>query len=100
MSDFQDWKKWIPKALAKYKMTRQARAALVCERFRSIAPDLLGKEVPAAVQPKFVKNHILTISVPSSLWAQKVIVKRHEILEKLNADVEGAQVDDIRTVVG
>lgn len=98
MSDFIDFKKFLPKALEKYKVTREARAALICNRFREIAPGIIGGD-SGDVKPKFFKGHVLYIAVPSSIWAQRVYVHRHDIIMKLNLEAGSEVVHDIRTVV-
>ena len=99
MNDFLPWQNFIPKALAQYKLTREARASLVCARFRQLAPDLIGEEARAAVKPKFFKGGVLYVAVPSSIWAQRVYVHRHELLLKLNLHLDKPYVHDLRTVV-
>ncbi len=88
MSDFVDFKSLIPRALEKFRLGREARASLVCERFRLIAPVIVGQGCEELIHPKFVKNGVLYISVPSSIWAQKVFVKRHMLMEELNREKE------------
>lgn len=100
MNDFFSFSELVPKALAKYKIEREARAALVCQRFRTLMPSILGTDAPSAVKPKFVKGKVLYIAVPSSVWAQRVYVHRHELLMQLNLNMaEHSGVDDLRTVV-
>lgn len=99
MNSFVHFKELIPKALAHYKMTRQARAALICARFRDFCDEMISPDADAMIRPKYFKGHTLTIAVPSSLWAQRVYVHRHELLMKLNLDLEKDWVHDIRTVV-
>lgn len=100
MNDFFSFSDLVPKALAKYKMERETRAALVCQRFRNLMPSILGKDAPEVVRPKFVKGKILYVSVPSSVWAQRVYVHRHELLVQLNLNMaENSGVDDLRTLV-
>jgi hypothetical protein len=103
MSDFTRFQDLIPRALKKYKMSREARAAQVCQRFRELAPDMIGKEALEHVRPRFFKGGTLYIGVPDSVWAQKVYVHRHDLLMKLNLDMEAttgkACVDDLRTLV-
>ncbi len=100
MNDFFAFSDLVPKALAKYKIEREARAALVCQRFRTLMPSILGKDAPTAVKPKFVKGKTLYIGVPSSVWAQRIYVHRHELLMQLNLNMaENSGVDDLRTVV-
>ncbi len=98
MNDFIDFKKFLPKALEKYKVTREARAALICNRFREMAPGIIGGDAHE-IHPKFFKGHTLYVAVPSSVWAQRVYVHRHDLIMKLNLDTESDLVHDIRTVV-
>ena len=97
MNDFVDFKSLIPRALEKFRLGREARASLVCERFRLIAPEIVGQGCEELIHPKFVKHGILYISVPSSIWAQKVFVKRHLLMEELNRDKE--IVKDLKVLV-
>lgn len=100
MNDFFHFADLVPKALAKYKIEREARAALVCQRFRTLMPSILGEDANHSVKPKFVKGKVLYIAVPSSVWAQRVYVHRHELLMQLNLNMaEHSGVDDLRTVV-
>lgn len=100
MNDFFSFAELVPKALAKYKIEREARAALVCQRFRTLMPSILGPEAGSVVKPKFVKGKVLYVGVPSSVWAQRVYVHRHELLLQLNLNMaEHSGVDDLRTVL-
>ena len=100
MSDFFHLEKLIPKALARYKLDRQAQAAKVCERFRRLASNYISPDALDFIKPKSFKRHTLYVSVPSSVWAQKVIVHRHELIEALNESLTKAQaVHEIRTLV-
>lgn len=98
MSDFFHFSDLIPKAVAKYNLQRETCAAQVCQRFRELAPTLIDQEAGILLVPQFFRGGILYVNVPNSLWAQKVLVKRHELLERLNADVN-LGVKDIRTRV-
>lgn len=99
MSDFQAFQKLIPKTLQKYQLTRTARAAMICERFRRLMPTVIGEDADGVIAPKYFKGGTLYISVPSSSWAQRVYVNRHDLIMKLNLDMEKEYVHDIRTLV-
>lgn len=99
MNEFVHFSSFIPSALKKYKMTREARASLICARFRTIAPSIVGDDAPKEVHPKFVKAGVLYIGVPNSLWAQRITVHRHELLLKLNMNLGKDWVKDLRTLV-
>jgi len=81
-------------------MSRQSRAALICERFRKLAPSIIGEKAMDHVQTKFFKRGVLYISVPNSMWAQHVYVRRHDLIMKLNLNLEKDWVEDIRAHVG
>lgn len=119
MSDFFDFKKLVPVALEKYMLSREARAGRVCARFRILAEELiplgngnfdnatiseatlkdLKKEVGEIVKPKYFKGGTLYVSVPSSIWAQRVFVHRHQLITRLNEELGDSEVKEIRTVV-
>lgn len=100
MSDFKHFSNWLPNAIAKYNMGRETRAALICERFRNLAPTVIGKEAMDHIKPKCFKGGTLYISVPNSMWAQQVYVHRHDLIMKLNLNLEKNWVEDIRAHVG
>lgn len=100
MGDFIPFLDLIPRTLARYKLDRQARAALICGRLRELLPKIVGEDAPNdGVHPKYFKGGVLMISVPNSVWAQRVIVHRHELLQRLNLYLEKPWVKDLRTVV-
>lgn len=90
----------IPNALKRYNVTRASRASLICERFRKLAPSVIGDKALEHIKPKCFKNGILYISVPNSMWAQQVHVHRHDLIMKLNLNLEKDWVHDMRTHVG
>ena len=99
MNEFIHFTNFIPQALKKYKLTREARAGLVCARFQGLLPSIVGEDLPKTVHPKFFKGGVLTVAVPSSVWAQRVYVHRHDLLMKLNLHLGKDWVKDLRTVV-
>lgn len=100
MNDFFSFSELLPKALAKYKLARQARATLVCKRFSDLMPGILGADAKGIVKPKFLKRGTLYVAVPNSIWAQHVYVHRHELLVQLHLNLnETGSVKDLRTVL-
>lgn len=98
MSNFVNFRDFLPKAIAKYNVSRETRAAHVCARFRKLAPNVIGEDSLKHISPKFFKHGTLYVRVPSSIWAQRVYVHRHELMIQLNLD-DSLQVKDIRTLV-
>ena len=80
-------------------MARETRAALICERFRKLAPSVIGEDSLDHIKAKCFKGGILYISVPSSVWAQQVYIHRHDLIMKLNLNLEKSWVREIRTHV-
>ncbi len=100
MGDFTHFIDLIPKALARYKLSREARAALVCARFRDLLPGIVGGDASdSGVHPKYFKNGFLVVAVPTSIWAQRIYVHRHELLHRLNLHLGKEWVKDLRAVV-
>jgi hypothetical protein len=99
MNDFWDFTKLLPRAIERYNMTRETRAALVCKRFRDLAPEIMGKKISDHVEPKYFKSGTLVVAVRHSAWAQYVYVHRHDIIMKMNLSLEHEWVKDLRTVV-
>lgn len=99
MADFISFKDLLPKTLLRYQLDRQARAAWVCSRFRSVLPEVVGMEASRHARPKYFKGGVLYVSVSNSLWAQQVYVHRHELLAELNKQLDKPWVKDLRTVV-
>jgi len=99
MNGFIDFKKLMPKAIERYQMTRETRAAHVCSRFREIAPEIIGNDVRGELRTKYFKNGTLYVSVPNSIWAQRVYVHRHDLIMKINLGMKKEYLNDIRAVV-
>lgn len=99
MTDFMDFKKLLPKAIERYNMTRETRAAQICARFVKLAPSIIGEDAPEHIRPKYFKGKTLYVAVPNSMWAQRLYIHRHELIMKLNLNLEKAWVHEIRTIV-
>jgi hypothetical protein len=100
MSDFLSFTELLPRAIARYHLQRETRAALVCKKFRDLLPSIVGADAAEVVHPKYLKNGVLVVGVPTSVWAQRVYVHRHELLTKLRIQMNDADgVSDLRTVL-
>lgn len=96
---FTPLQKILPKTIAELKFTRQARAALVCERYRKLASQIIHPEALNYTSPKFLKGKILTISVENSAWIQLITTKKELLLKKLNENLGKDKITDIKTMV-
>lgn len=96
---FTPLQKILPRAIAELKFTRQARAALVCERYRKLAPQIIHPEALNYTSPKFLKEKTLTINVENSAWAQLVVTRKKPLLKRLNENLGKDKITNIKTTV-
>ncbi len=97
--NFVNFKSLLPRAINRYNVERETRAAHICARFRDLAPGILGHEGGSLMRPKYFKGGTLYIAVPNSLWAQRLVIHRHDLIMKLNLSLENEWVSEIRPVV-
>lgn len=92
--------KILPKTFAKFGLTRQAQAALVCERYRKAALKIFPPNVILHAWPKYFRNKNLVIGVDHPAYATEIIQKKESLLALLNEKKPlKFQVTDIRTKV-
>lgn len=89
----------LPKVAAKYNFRKTLDAIDVCRQFRGIAGDHLPKESAKNVTPKSYNNHVLTVTVGSSAWAQELHMRGHLIKDALNRKLGKNTVKKIRVLV-
>lgn len=81
-------------------MTREARAALICEKYRKLASQFVHPEALNHTSPKFYKNRVLTIGVENSAWASQVMAKQVELTDEINRSLGQKLVEKIQTRTG
>ncbi|MEK7529209.1 MAG: DUF721 domain-containing protein [Patescibacteria group bacterium] len=91
--------KLVPKALAGLGIKREARAALVCERYRRTAPGVVHPEVLEYSFPRSFKNGTLTIGVTNSVWAQEISMKKEAILEEIRKGEGVPAIKALKTII-
>ena len=96
---FQRIQNLFPQAFSRLGLGRQAQAALICEKYRKLAPAIVHKDLLNHTIPRFYKKKILTIAVENSAWAHAIISKKKELAEALNASPGTPLIQDIKTRV-
>jgi predicted nucleic acid-binding Zn ribbon protein len=96
---FTPFQKILPFALNKMGMAREARAALVCEKYRQLAPTAVHKEALIHTVPKFFRTKVLTIGVANPAWAAHVASRKNELMAALNNALGENYVTEIKTRV-
>ena len=103
---FTPFQHLLNKTAAHYGIIKEFKAVQVCAAFDSLLPDLFptNPQVKAQIKAKYYKDHILIVGVPSSTWANELLTRKPQILEKLNAkipDMKGKpMIKDIQTQMG
>ncbi|MBI4994521.1 DUF721 domain-containing protein [Candidatus Peregrinibacteria bacterium] len=96
---FTPIQKILPKAITGLKFTRQARAALVCEKYRKLAPQIVHPEALRHTYPKFFKGTILVVAVENSAWAGQIAANKEKLLNELNKTLGKKEIKNIKTAV-
>lgn len=96
---FTQLKSLIPRALASKGLTRQAKAAVVCEKFRSLAPKIVRPDILDHSFPKTFRGAVLTIGVENGAWAQLIIAVKMALMKEINAALSDEVVKELKTTV-
>lgn len=96
---FTPIQKILPKTISRLGLTREAQAALICEKYRKLAPQLVHANVLRHTFPKYYRGKILTIGVANSAWAAAVLSQKKDLVELINKELGKKMVADLKTRV-
>ena len=96
---FTPIQKILPKAIKKLGLAREAEAALVCEKYRKLAPRLIHTNALEHTFPKFYRSKTLTIAVENSAWAYQVAAHKDELIKAVNESLGKNSVKILKTQV-
>lgn len=96
---FTPFQKILPKALANIGLSREAKAALICERYRKLAPRVVHEQALLHTMPKFFRGATLTVGVTNPAWAGRIATCKKDLLAALNESLGKKTVEDIKTKV-
>lgn len=96
---FHPFQKFIPRAANVYGISREMQAAHICHQFEKLIPEYfdLAKNPSASVRAAHYKNQELTIAVSTPAWAQEVTMRKHKIIEDLNAKMGREVIKNLKT---
>ncbi|PJC37269.1 hypothetical protein CO046_01265 [Candidatus Peregrinibacteria bacterium CG_4_9_14_0_2_um_filter_53_11] len=94
---FTSLKNLLPSTLNRFGMGRQARAALICEHYRTHAPTLIHPNVLAHTFPKYYRNQALTVGVENAAWAHLVAQKKVALMKQLRSDFPDLVIERVTT---
>ena len=95
---FEPFQKFMTKAANRYGISNEVKAADICQKFRSLIPELFpDKESPEKnITPAFYKNAVLVVNVASSAWAQEVIMRKEKIIAEMNRKTGKKMIKNLR----
>jgi predicted nucleic acid-binding Zn ribbon protein len=96
---FTPLSKIIPRAAAQLGIKREIEAALICEKYRKLAPRLVHTNALKHTFPKFYRNKTLTIAVENPAWAQQVMNCKSALLQAINESLGKKSVEMLKTQV-
>lgn len=91
--------KILPKSIRRLGLTRQTEAALICEKYRKLAPRLIHTNALQHTFPKFYRGRALTIGVENSAWAAQVVTHKKELIKIVNEELGKQILCDVKTSV-
>lgn len=96
---FTPIQKILPKSIVKLGFTRETQAALVCERYRKLAPSIIHPEILIYTYPKFFRGSTLTIGVENSAWAAQVINNKETLIKVINKSIGKPVINILKTQI-
>lgn len=81
---FDEFQKFLPKAAAHYNISKELKAAQVCQEFRSLSKTLLNEATREQTFARSYDGKTLTVGALNSAAAQQLAMQQHHILEAIN----------------
>lgn len=89
----------LPRAASALGVRREVEAALVCEKYRKLAPTFVHKDALEHTRPKSYKGRTLIIGVENPAWAGQVISRKAELIKEINASLGKRCIENLKTQV-
>lgn len=87
----------LPKAAQRLGVRREVEAALICEKYRKLAPELIHAQALQYTMPKFFKGKTLTIAITDPAWAAHLMARKSELVAALNDALGEKVIEKIAT---
>ena len=72
------------------------RAKLELHRVFAFWEEAVGQEIAAVARPALIRGHVLWVQVADSVWMQQLHLQKILLLEKINRQLHGETISDIR----
>lgn len=77
----------------------QTQAALICEKYRKLAPRFVHSNALKHTFPKCFRRSTLVIGVENSAWAHQVLISKQGLIEEINRQLGKTQLKNIQTKI-
>ncbi len=94
---FSPFQEALKLTIARHGMQKIVEASQVCARFTEIKPSVFPEDPENQIIAKQFKDHILTLQVPDSVWANEVINRQSKIIAEVNAKYGEEVIQRIKT---
>lgn len=91
--------KILPKAINSIGIKREVEAAVICEKYRKLAPRCIHANALEHTSPKYYKGRTLVVAVENSAWAYQVSENKAAILSAINDSLGREAVKIVKTQV-
>jgi predicted nucleic acid-binding Zn ribbon protein len=86
----------IRRLLATVLEDKKWKSKLELHRVFEFWNGVMGREIAAVAQPSVIRGHILWVKVAEPVWMQQLHLQKTLLLEKINLQLDGEEISDIR----
>jgi len=86
----------INRLLATVFQNKQWQSKLELHRVFDFWNTTVGREIASVAQPSLFRGHVLWVKVADSVWMQQLHLQKILLLEKINQQLHGEKISDIR----
>lgn len=96
---FTPIQKILPVTARSLGVGREVEAALICEKYRKLAPSVIHENVLQWTFPHSYRDRTLTIGVRNSAWAEQVAKQKNGLLKAINEALGAPKIEKIRITI-
>lgn len=89
----------LPRAMTALGVKQEVEAAIVCDKYRKLAPSLIHPDVLLHTSPKSYRRKVFTIAVENPAWSQKITECKEAIIRGINEDLRYPYIGAVKTQV-
>lgn len=78
----------------------ESRPQTALGAIQSVWADALGERIATQAEPVRERDGLVTVSCSAATWAQELDLLQNDLVERLNRELDGAEVNRLHFVVG